>query len=164
MKTTYKKSSKKSGFSLVELLVVIAIISILSSVVFASLNSARAKGRDGKRVSDLKQLQLALELYYDAAAPASFPSGTSLSGLAPTYIQSIPVDPMNTAPYQYTYQAVNSSGAACSSGTCSSYVLKGSLESKNSALDGDYDTDSAGVDCDPSDTAASGPYTLCFRP
>ena len=155
---------KKHGFSLIELLVVIAIIGILSSVVLASLNSARAKGRDGKRVSDLKQLQLALELYYDAASPASFPVGTSISSIAPTYIQAIPVDPTNAAPYQYSYQAVNSSGGACSSGSCSSYVLKGALESKNSALDGDYDTDTAGVDCDPSDTAASGPYTLCYRP
>ena len=54
------------GFTLIELLVVIAIIGILSSVVLASLNSARQKGRDAKRISDVKQLQLALELYYDA--------------------------------------------------------------------------------------------------
>nr|AQQ75000.1 hypothetical protein [uncultured bacterium] len=54
------------GFTLIELLVVIAIIGILSSVVLASLNSARQKGRDARRISDIKQLQLALELYYDA--------------------------------------------------------------------------------------------------
>lgn len=54
------------GFTLIELLVVIAIIGILSSVVLASLNSARTKARDTRRVSDLKQIQVALELYYDA--------------------------------------------------------------------------------------------------
>ena len=44
-------------------LVVIAIIGILSSVVLASLNGARKKGRDARRISDLKQIQLALEMY-----------------------------------------------------------------------------------------------------
>lgn len=33
----------KKGFTLIELIVVILIISILSSVILASLNSARAK-------------------------------------------------------------------------------------------------------------------------
>ena len=60
------KLSKRTGFTLVELLVVISIVSLLSSVVLASLNSARSKSRDARRVADLKQLQLALELYYDA--------------------------------------------------------------------------------------------------
>lgn len=58
--------STKRGFTLIELLVVIAIIGILSSVVLASLNSAREKSRDAKKVSDIKQVQLALELYFDS--------------------------------------------------------------------------------------------------
>jgi len=53
------------GFTLIELLVVIAIIGILSSVVLASLNSARVKARDTRRISDLAQIRIALELYYD---------------------------------------------------------------------------------------------------
>lgn len=54
------------GFTLVELLVVISIISLLSSVVFASVNSARARARDAKRIADLRQMATALELYFDA--------------------------------------------------------------------------------------------------
>ena len=50
---------------MIELLVVIAIISILASVVLASLNTAREKSRDVKRISDIKQIQLALESYFD---------------------------------------------------------------------------------------------------
>lgn len=58
--------SKTKGFTLIELLVVIAIIGILSSVVLASLNTARAKARDAKRLSDMHQMQVALELYYNS--------------------------------------------------------------------------------------------------
>lgn len=50
---------------MIELLVVIAIIGILSSVVLASLNSAREKARDSRRKSDLGQIRTALTLYYD---------------------------------------------------------------------------------------------------
>ncbi|PIP87275.1 hypothetical protein COW81_00975 [Candidatus Campbellbacteria bacterium CG22_combo_CG10-13_8_21_14_all_36_13] len=55
----------KSGFTLIELLVVIAIIGLLSSVVLASLNTARTKAKDVKRLSDMVQARKALALYYD---------------------------------------------------------------------------------------------------
>lgn len=57
--------NKNRGFTLIELLVVISIIGLLSSVVLASLNTARIKARDSKRLSDMRQIQLVLELYYD---------------------------------------------------------------------------------------------------
>lgn len=53
-----------TGFTLIELLVVIAIIGILASVVLASLNSARAKARDTARISQLQEIEKALNLYY----------------------------------------------------------------------------------------------------
>lgn len=56
---------RNRGFTLIELLVVIAIISLLSSIVFASLNSARTKARDAKAISDFRQVKIALALYYD---------------------------------------------------------------------------------------------------
>ena len=56
---------KSRGFTLIELLVVISIIGLLSSVVLASLNSARIKARDAKRLADMQQLQTALDFYYD---------------------------------------------------------------------------------------------------
>ena len=53
----------KKGFTLIELLVVISIISLLSSIVFASLGSARDKGRDTAKIAELKQAQLAFEQF-----------------------------------------------------------------------------------------------------
>jgi type II secretion system protein G len=99
------------GFTLIELLVVIAIIGLLSSVVLASLNTAREKGKMAKRESDFSQLKTALELYYDdnghypvasytsqCAAWGSLPASNVIPGLVPTYLPAMPADPdMNAA-------------------------------------------------------------------
>ena len=62
---THKNQRHSQGFTLIELLVVIAIISLLSSVVLASFNLARAKARDVRRVAEFGQFQVALALYYE---------------------------------------------------------------------------------------------------
>lgn len=109
------KQSRLRGFTLIELLVVIAIIGILSSVVLASMNSARAKARDAKRAADMAQILKALQLFYDdkgclpTPASATCATGDSNAGgwdyssqgsfmpflSAGGYISKVPVDPIN---------------------------------------------------------------------
>lgn len=60
------KQNIRLGFTLVELLVVVAIIGLLSTVAAVSLNQSRIKSRDTKRLADMRQIQNALALYYDA--------------------------------------------------------------------------------------------------
>lgn len=125
--------SHKRGFTLIELLVVIAIIGILSSIVLASLNSARQKGRDARRISDIKQLQLANELFYDANGQyASTTAGLVQGG----YIAAIPVDPQTNAGYLYT----GLQGSATGASTCASYHIGATLEQTgHSVLSSDAD-------------------------
>jgi len=52
------------GFTLIELLVVIAVLGILSTIVLASVSSARKKSRDATRMKDLETIQAAVEQYY----------------------------------------------------------------------------------------------------
>ena len=102
----------KKGFTLIELLVVIAIIALLSSVVLASLSTARAKSRDARRIADFSQIMIALEMYYDSNS--YYPSSTcgwdqncynksniaaewlALETQLKDYIPKLPVDPINT--------------------------------------------------------------------
>jgi general secretion pathway protein G len=122
------------GFTLIELLVVIAIIGLLSSVVLASLNTARAKARDALRISEVKELQTALAFYYiDNGAYPIVPGGgyaeiwsteatwntTSIlkTALVPKYISKLPVDPKNTGGpswangFSYTYSTYSVGGS-----------------------------------------------------
>src|SRR4051812_11841256 len=106
---------KDRGFTLIELLVVISIIGMLASIVLVSLNSARGRGRDARRQSDMEQIYNALYSYYLDNGCLPTPSltgcttgyvgelsgwdyssqGTFLTFLVPKYLPAVPLDPLN---------------------------------------------------------------------
>jgi len=92
---------KKVAFTLIELLVVIAIIGILATIAVVALNNARAKARDAKRVADVKQIQTALDLYYNDKgyypSETEFAAGSLFSTSSvgtTTYMAMIPTAPV----------------------------------------------------------------------
>jgi prepilin-type N-terminal cleavage/methylation domain-containing protein len=85
----------KKGFTLIELLVVVAIIGLLATLSIVALNNARARARDARRVADIKQIQTALELYYNDFG--TYPTGNIISlgtiASGTVYMAKVPAAP-----------------------------------------------------------------------
>lgn len=102
-----KVAYSQKGFTLIELLIVIAIIGILATIATVSLGSSQRRARDAQRKSDLKQVQNALEVYYNSNNAYPGIAGTAISG-APwggswaSYMRVVPKDPLSTGTYCYT--------------------------------------------------------------
>lgn len=91
------------GFTLIELLVVIAIIGILSSVVLASLNTARNKGADAAVKSNLESIRPQAELYYDSNS-SKYATALGATNCATTFTASTMLaDPTITNALKQTY-------------------------------------------------------------
>ncbi len=130
----------KKGFTLIELLVVVAIMGLLAALAVIALNTARARARDARRVSDIKQIQTALELFYmdlykypadptdnliedECLDEDGFTESADCDAGGTTYMGSIPENPQprtdgSCADTVYTYNATD-----VGSGTDLSYYI-----------------------------------------
>lgn len=133
MSLSHRHRTSRRGFTLIELLVVIAIIGLLASIVLASLNTARRKSRDARRISDVRQIQLALELYFDGSQ--EYPD--TVAAMVPQFLPAEPRDPTAGTSYPYD-NVVDSGGASCAvaAGVCLYYHLGADLEENGTGANG----------------------------
>jgi general secretion pathway protein G len=134
---------QQQGFTLIEILIVVAIIAILASVVLVGLGPTQQQGRDARRLSDLREVQTGLELYFNkcgyypgvvnASAPcAAWSAASDWTDMATALtgsglgIASVPNDPTAQKTYYY----------GSSDGT--SYVIGAKLENKGSSAFNGY--------------------------
>jgi len=132
------------GFTLIELLVALSIIAVLSTIALLTFREVMQGARDGKRQTDLKQIQSAAEQYRADAgfyptrqasgicANGRLQIGCPLKNLAgdKTYLNLVPKDPKGIS--EYYYDAKPGSPTACDNTTpstrCSTYCLYATLE------------------------------------
>ncbi len=151
------------------MLTVIFIIGTLSTIVVVGLQSSRQKARDDERVTDLANIQMELEMYYNACGrqyPATLvttanngcptdASGNPLVTLA-TFLKSgtLPKDPKTGNDYGY---GVNDASKP------TDYVLKAEFETNNQqALSDDVDGTNYTVDCD--EDPSTPKFNYCVKP
>jgi prepilin-type N-terminal cleavage/methylation domain-containing protein len=97
--------SNKKGFTLIEVLVVVSIIGLLASVVLVGLGGFRSRGRDARRVTDLKSLQNGMELYF--ARNNAYPNALGDLITAGIGITKLPKDPAAGADYFYSFRTAD---------------------------------------------------------
>ena len=123
----------------------------LYTIVFGNIGDSKARSRDDKRVSDVKQLQLAAVQFKDGCGeyPTALLAGVSCSTdntlFFSRYLSQIPVDPKTNLSYTYITPAPGSSSGFCISTT---------FEVKDASGRNDNDL------CDTSCTAGSKCYSV----
>jgi general secretion pathway protein G len=156
--------NRKQGFTLVEVLIVISIIGLLASIILVGLGGFRAKGRDTRRITDLRSVQTALELYYTKFS--EYPADSNWDALESTLrgagigVTNIPRDPLTgrAGLDQYAYDA---------SSDRQSYVLRALLEDPNTPqlrddFDGFGSNPIPGITLDCSDSTTKPYYCVQF--
>ncbi|MBM3257639.1 MAG: zinc-ribbon domain-containing protein [Candidatus Nealsonbacteria bacterium] len=104
--TNPKKARKLLVIGIViPILYILAYFLIIGSIFTVSMSGAREKARDAQRQSDIRQISLAMEMYYDengAYATAKNMDGLKNQGLE-LYLVTIPKDPLNDEDYSYYF-------------------------------------------------------------
>ena len=131
----------KRGFTILELLVVLAIIGLLAGLLLPALSAAREKARVAKVNVELRQIEVALEMYFEdheryppvrvscntserdhwCQLPPELVQGGYLSGGGRNGMSCGMEDPFNPG-HTYKYAAIGP------------YLLNGSLQDENFAM------------------------------
>lgn len=108
-----KRIFLKKGFTLIEVMVVVALIGILSAIIYANFNDARQDARNKALRSEIKAVQLALELY--KAQNDEYP--VLVNSLVPEFMADLPTSADSANPSciidydsdgsSYKYAAIN---------------------------------------------------------
>jgi prepilin-type N-terminal cleavage/methylation domain-containing protein len=167
--------SKFSGaFTLIELMVVIAIIAILTAILTANFSAAKSRSRDGQRISDTAQIQLALAGYFNQCNSYPAPDTGNVIGLSGStmltqpnsscpgitlgsFISKIPTPPAGASQTNYTYITGTTNGVANTD-----YLLEATLEnssnvSSESIAQAQVPADISGATCDTTTHYCLGP-------
>lgn len=140
---------KKSGFTLMEILIAIAIMGIMAALLSGNFISSQKKARDAQRKADLRQMQNALELYFNDKSVYPVSSGgvivgcgncngapssctwnsqsefrdTVPSSCGTTYMKKLPKDPVATQNYYYWSDGTSYKLYACLENTRDQKIL-----------------------------------------
>ncbi len=133
------------GFTLVELMLTVSVIGLLSAAGTASYDSVRRQGRDVKRANDAKQIQVALEIFFEthgyypfdgrggidpiilAGDDLSLPYSLSDAGFSTQpsgriYMLNVPRNPLPGGT-PYAYRSIQRDGRDCDVGDCEAYAI-----------------------------------------
>jgi len=117
-------------------IIVLAIFFLLIfiQIIYSMITADRISSKDDRRIGDLRQIPIALEMYFDDNK--TLPE--SLSELEPKYFPTVPKEP--TTNQLYEYHVIEGGKSA---------VIKVVLDNKNySTLKNDIDGVVSGINCD----------------
>jgi prepilin-type N-terminal cleavage/methylation domain-containing protein len=140
--------TSQGGFTIVELVIAIGVLAIVMTVSVMMVRSARSEMRDSVTISDIKQIQAGMELYF--AEQYSYPvvaqpialgvqgstclDNNGFSSQCKAERPYMPIVPVNQDGISYVYVSRNNENAACTASPCAKYVLQFSLENARGTL------------------------------
>ncbi|MEA3368793.1 MAG: prepilin-type N-terminal cleavage/methylation domain-containing protein [Candidatus Ratteibacteria bacterium] len=139
----------KRGFTLIELMIVVGVIGFILALGIPNYMKATKKARDAKRINDLQQIQLALEMYYDDNHHYPVNTDNDCYGwdagydnsdpfIQPLedggYMTKVPTDPISkpgNSCWGYRYHRYGAGSDGCDSDRGAFYVLGVNLEASD---------------------------------
>ncbi|MEI7741767.1 MAG: hypothetical protein WCJ29_04640 [bacterium] len=139
---------REGGFTTLELVIALGVVFIITAISIMMVRSARSQMRDAVRVSDIKQIQAGLELFF--AEQYSYPVVTDVVVVGgPSTIcldkQGFSASCSSDRPYMptvpgsidssaYVYISRNNENVACVASPCAKYAMQFTLENARGTL------------------------------